>query len=518
MTGVQTCALPICLAKDASGQFRVIRNGRLGQMTSYSGASQFELMPGDLIVADARLSQLGQRATKEKQESAESVQVGFVNLIDRPVVLKLKREHASVSEILSIMRQDPALASQVKVVVPSSQRGQSQSGPETPLASETVLIFPSGSVKTERLAMLPEPYMLKRESDVSSPSRESTQPSAPRANLTPDVNQVPPSQPSVRSWSDSVPIPQSSRPISRSDESSPRIVTEAPLPPADVSANAQRGGGVRGAPRRPAEDQKVRDSEGTLAPPADEIPDEAPAPPPLLKDYVQQRHISEAKKNAADKAKLTADDLDVADSAAEKAEPGWSVWPLMLTTGVGLLALIGFGVSLRRRSQAAAASLPIAMTPPQPVPPAIRNSQTVPRRDLLDAIIDDQLPLNEEHVAFMSPMQFHGRPQPPKTIRMDQRHSLPRPHAPAIATVRGQGVEASDLGPSIEKTPLPVVPSTVRTATQRIRIDRNAATGAGTSVSGTTRPQPQPSSSGSLDRALSAVQKQTSQKREGRDV
>ena len=48
------------LAKDASGQFRVIRNGRPGQTTSYSGATQFELMAGDLIIADAQPSLLGQ--------------------------------------------------------------------------------------------------------------------------------------------------------------------------------------------------------------------------------------------------------------------------------------------------------------------------------------------------------------------------------------------------------------------------------------------------------------------------
>ncbi|TXT31219.1 MAG: putative Protease-1 (PRT1) protein [Planctomycetota bacterium] len=278
------------LAKDASGQFRVIRNGRPGQMTSYSGAAKFELMPGDLIVADARPSQLGQRATKEKLTSAESVQIGFVNLLDRPVVLKLKSEHARVSEILSIMRQDQGLASQIKIVVPSSQRGQAQPGPEMPLVSETVLIFPPSSVKSERLAMLPEPYMLKRESDVPSPSGDSTEPPAPRANLSPDVTQAPRSQPSVRSWSDSTPLPQSSRPISRSDDLSPQLVAEAPPPPADVSATPHRSGGVRGAPRRTAQDQITRDSEGTLAPPAEEIPDEAAAPPPLLKDYVQRRN------------------------------------------------------------------------------------------------------------------------------------------------------------------------------------------------------------------------------------
>ncbi|TXT31220.1 MAG: hypothetical protein FD138_2193 [Planctomycetota bacterium] len=173
---------------------------------------------------------------------------------------------------------------------------------------------------------------------------------------------------------------------------------------------------------------------------------------------------------------------------------------------------------MRRRSTAAASSLPMVMTPTQPAPSAIQKSQSVPRRDLLDAIIDNQLPLTEERVSFASPMQFHGRPQPPKTIRMDQRHPLPKPHAPVTAVVRGQGAEVSDQRPSIEKTLPPVAPRMARTATQKIRIDRNTATGTGPSVSAMTRPTPQQSPSGSLDRALSAVQKQTAQKREEHDT
>lgn len=504
------------LAKDASGQFRIIRNGRPGQMTSYSGAAQFELMPGDLIVADARPSQLSQRATNAKQTSGESVQVGFVNLIDRPVVLKLKSEHASVAEILSIMRQDPGLASQIKIVVPSSHRGHAQPGPETQLVSETVLIFPPSSVKTDRIAMLPEPYMLKRESGASSPSSNATPPTAPRANLSPDVTQAPRSQPSVGSWPDSTPLPQSSQPISRSNDFSPQTEAEVPAPPADGNMPPNRGSGVRGAPRRPTQDQSARDSEMTLAPPAEETPDNAAAPPPLLKDYVQRRHLSEAKQDIADKGKLTVDDLDDAVAVPDKANSGWSIWPLMVTAGVGLLALVGFGLALRRRSPATAPGSPITTTPTPSS--TIQKSQSVPRRDLLDAIIDNQLPLTEERVPFASPMQFHGRPQPPKTIRMDQRHPLPKPHSPAITATKGQGADPSDQRATVEATSTPVAPRTAWMATQRIRIDRDTNIGAGPSVPPMTRPAPQQSSSGSLDRALSAVQRQAAQKREEHDA
>ena len=91
-------------------------------------------------------------------------------------MLKLKREHASVYEILALMRQDEGLASQIKIIAPPNQRS-AQTRPDLPLASETVLIFTPNTVRAARLAPLPEPFMLKRdtEEDQSSPSRDANQ-------------------------------------------------------------------------------------------------------------------------------------------------------------------------------------------------------------------------------------------------------------------------------------------------------------------------------------------------------
>ena len=546
------------LAKDSSEQFRIIRNGRPGQMTSYSGAAQFELMPGDLIVADARSSQIGQRASMSKQPSGESVQIGFVNLIDRPVVLKLRSEHASVSEILSIMRQDQGMASQIKVVAPSSQRGQPQPGPETSLVSETVLIFPPNSVKTERLAMLPEPYMLKREKDSAVDPRDggqpqdSGQPSAPRGNLSPNVTQTPRSRSSAGNWSDSSPLPQSSQRISQPSVSAPQVLADAPPPPAEFNTSPMRVGGVRGTPRRAASAQVqiARDSNMPLAPPAEEtipsprdlptpeaIQDNAPVPelldpvpsadkrraaePSLLKDHGQRRHVALAKEDD-NSIKLTADDLDV-ETATTKERSSWSIWPPILTAGIGLLALFGFSMSLRRRTSAATMSSPTEITPAQSAPSTVRTASATPRRDLLSAIIDNQLPTNEEPVPLAATMQFHGRPQPPKTIRMDSRHPLPRPHSPAAAEVRNLGSEVRTQEPRVEMNTTTPAPRIAATATQKFRIDRNVATGSSTSVTPVTKPAPHQPLSGSLDRALSAVQKQSMQKpsnqqREERDA
>ncbi len=537
------------LAKDASGQFRVIRNGRPGPTTSYSGAVQFELMAGDLIIADAQPSQIGQRATNAKAASDDSVQIGFVNLVDRPVVLKLRNERASVQEILATMGQDQSLASQIKIVAPSSQRFQGQPRSDAKLVSETVLIFPPNAVKkSAALESLPEPYKLKRDADTPTPSRDTTQPYPPRGNLSPDVTQSPRSQPSVRAWSDSTPLPQSAQPISQPSVEPSEEVADVPPPPAEEVAASKRPSGVRGTPRRTATapDRIGRDSNMLHAPPAegstpsprdvpstDVVQDNAPAPelndstpfdddsrtaePSLLNAKGKKRPIQLAKDDESNDTTLTAADLDEAEAAADKAGSSWSIWPPILTAGIGLLALIGFSLSLRRRTQSTAQPSQDATT--RPMPTATRNPQSVPRRALLDEIIDDQLPLTEEQVPFASPMQFHGRPQPPKTIRMDQRHALPKPHSVRVPSseFRVPSSTSRNHELDVETPPPPAESRTAATATQKFRIDRTGVAGTESKIVSTTaKMSSQQTTGGPLDRALSAVQKQSLQKREER--
>ena len=547
------------LAKNASGQFRIIRNGRPGQMTSYSGAAKFELMPGDLVVADGQFAQPAMYGTEPKKTSNDSVQVGFVNLIDRPVVLKLRRENATVLEILSIMRQDQSLASQIKVITPPSQRGNSQPRPDAALASEVVLIFPPNSVKTDRLATLPDPFKLKRDAEPLAQPSDAVQPQSPRGNISPDVispdvTQSSRSRPAVGSWLDSTPLPQAAQPVSQPSVPESEEFAEAPPPPADETAAAKRTSGVRGTSRRaaPIQDRVTRDTDMVQAPPAegstpepsdvpttDVVQDTAPAPkrmnslladdddqtakPSLLNTPSKKRHIQQSKDHAESDSVLTAADLEEADAVAKKVGSSWSIWPPILAAGVGLIALIGFSLSLRRRTQAAVQNLPVAMSPPQPMPPVIRHpqpAQSAQRRELLDAIIDNQLPLIEEHVPLASPMQFHGRPQPPKTIRLDQRHPLPKPHSPNESDVRSQRPEVRGQADEIEPSTTLSGSRTAATATQKFRIDRSGATENGTTIpsANSARASSHRPVSGTLDRALSAVQKQALQNRKERDA
>lgn len=392
------------LAKDASGQLRVIRNGRPGQSTSYAAASYFELLPGDLVISDAQVTRNSSSGTTRSGDSASAqsgvatrqsapshVQIGFINLLDRPVVLKLRAENANIPNILAMMRQDQGLASEIKIVPPAGQ-GQRFQNPnqlrfDSSLPSETVLIFPQNAVAAERLEHLPEPTMLKANQDnnEANPSPQQT----PPAKISPDISS------------------QFSMPSASETDSA---VTYIPPPPTFGEENAQpsnsaplRIGGVRSSTR----DQISRDSDMVLAPPAEGVPspidrhqsgasnqqsvgafptrevpasnfihenDSATAPrandtwnedtnqsaePSRLRASREHRAITDVTGKGAvgddgfaEIAPNLDANIDEANNAKATIAAAWSIWPPILTAGVGLIALLGFSWSLRRRTQA----------------------------------------------------------------------------------------------------------------------------------------------------------------------
>jgi len=603
------------LAKDASGQLRVIRNGRPGQSTSYAAAAYFELLPGDLIISDAQVtrnssfgstrsgdSASAQSGAASRQASSSYVQIGFVNLLDRPVVLKLKAENANIPAILAMMRQDPGLASEVKIVPPSGQ-GQRFQNPnqqrfDASLPSETVLIFPPNAVATERLEHLPEPTKLKTDQDVDDANQSPQR--TPPAQISPDV--------SLRQSTLRTPEVESA-------------VTYVPPPPtfSDESAQEsrfapQRVGGVRSSTR----DQISRDTNMVLAPPADGVPvpfdpnqtgtsrdqsvgsyptrevpasnlthetdsPEAPrasdslwneetnqkAEPSRLKAPREHRAITEVNG----KGKLSDDafdeiapnddaNADVASDSKPVIAAAWSIWPPILTAGVGLIALLGFSWSLRcrtqseweqpkrprpdhdynrvtappvqeSRSQAASLQREIVASPasvPSPVETQFNNAlptTAAGKQSLLDSLINNQLPMTEEKVKFASPLQFHGRPATPKNLRLDQGHEVPKPHTPNVApqpTARpaeasNEFVSTTDstgaarkfrVDQSTPPTSKPVsrfVPAKRAEVTASKTTSINIPSVSSSTASPSGRPVAVPvAARGPLDRALSAVQ------------
>jgi SLBB domain len=144
------------ITRDADGNARVFRGARLAERLFVASSESSMLYPGDLILIDRRAT--GQSASKVSSNS--EVQIGFLNLIDRPVVMKMPGDQASLARIVEFLRQPPELVEQVQIVGPSRKNVRRSADPQRDavlLTSGTVLIFPKRSVRLASVPPLPDP-------------------------------------------------------------------------------------------------------------------------------------------------------------------------------------------------------------------------------------------------------------------------------------------------------------------------------------------------------------------------
>ncbi|MBT4866557.1 MAG: hypothetical protein HON53_15755 [Planctomycetaceae bacterium] len=149
----------------ANGYLRIIRNGPNGVQASYATGRDFQLRRGDVVVAirktglainprsvDQR-SGISNDANAGDESPPTHVQLAFVNLTDRPVVLRMRRENASVGRILELLGHSPNLAQTVRVI--SHAETPHFTSADQQLASESVLVFDSAVIRRDRLPELP---------------------------------------------------------------------------------------------------------------------------------------------------------------------------------------------------------------------------------------------------------------------------------------------------------------------------------------------------------------------------
>jgi SLBB domain len=159
------------MTAQADGNARVFRGARIAQQLFLASSDSVVLSPRDLVVVERRV---GLRSDESRRRSprdttapplagarGEEVQIGFLNLVDRPVVMTFAREQALPARILACLRQPAELLAEVRVVAPdprtaSSPGGEAIAGADL-LDSGTVLIFPARRVQLASLPPLPDP-------------------------------------------------------------------------------------------------------------------------------------------------------------------------------------------------------------------------------------------------------------------------------------------------------------------------------------------------------------------------
>jgi hypothetical protein len=161
------------MTAEANDNARVFRGGRVVQQLYLASSESVALSPRDLVVVERRARPRSADMPRRPRGATtapppggarvEEVQIGLVNLVDRPVVMTLSREETSLARILERLRQPAELLADVQVVASdprgaalASARAEADPGVEL-LQSGTVLIFPARRVELASLPPLPEP-------------------------------------------------------------------------------------------------------------------------------------------------------------------------------------------------------------------------------------------------------------------------------------------------------------------------------------------------------------------------
>ena len=474
------------LTADASGNVRIIRYGRAGQQTFYSPTNQFALMPGDLIIVDSQKSSGTHRqfGTPSANTQSEAAQIGVVGLIDRPVVLKVRSQHANLPAMLSLLGQSAELAEDTKVIEPPAAGLRRETSDERQLPTGTVLVLDPLSVRPTGIPDLPAVHTLQA-AVVQTP----TEVGAPETNKQ-DESQHAPWSPDAAAMARTVspllsaPGRLASRPNENADSSTtvpplaqgpaktPKRLTQvAPPPPEQTGDSADEP--------LPFAVSDQPDSPQPESPPAALAEEKTSAPSTATPDsdekLAEKTAQTETKTAAAPVTapKTTVPPAPVPQDVAtnekpdyrlvetgygpsnETADLGWQYAPLAL---VGLAAIILTISWLQSQvgplliSQAAKATVPtptvtaqssakpaVALPERRIDTPAVQSTAESERTDrslqLLEALIHNAVEIQESPPQLPTGIEIFGKTSGNLYYRIDARSEVPAPHLDLVAEI-----------------------------------------------------------------------------------
>lgn len=161
--------------RDASMAVRIIRSGRFRQTEIFSAKNDSRLMPGDLLIvettqmtttkgtpryADSRRSQTI-HADYQRGTPRVGIQIALINVVDYPLVLRLRPEQANASQLIQSLGQPMSLLARARIITPDVPgRMTSDLAKQAPrLENGSVLVFEPGAVNRDRIPVtLPRPF------------------------------------------------------------------------------------------------------------------------------------------------------------------------------------------------------------------------------------------------------------------------------------------------------------------------------------------------------------------------
>jgi len=161
--------------QDASMAVRIIRSGRFRQTEIFSEKNDSPLMPGDLLIvettrkaavegasraADSRNAQTV-HADYQRGTPRVGIQIALINVVDYPLVLRLRPDQANVSQLIQSLGQPMSLLARTRIITPDVPgRKTSDLAKQAPiLENGSVIVFEPGGVNRDRLPItLPPPF------------------------------------------------------------------------------------------------------------------------------------------------------------------------------------------------------------------------------------------------------------------------------------------------------------------------------------------------------------------------
>lgn len=144
------------LSERASPMVRVVRGQRVVQRVALHAAAQDTLQAGDLIIVDAQ----PQRKDVTEPAADAGVQLAFLGVADRPVIVKVHSSQARADLIVQMLGQSPDLLRDLRMIPPPNQNFEPQENGaprSAPLLREgSVLLFDPQRIAAGEVRDLPE--------------------------------------------------------------------------------------------------------------------------------------------------------------------------------------------------------------------------------------------------------------------------------------------------------------------------------------------------------------------------
>lgn len=416
-----------------SRNIKSFRNGRPGPQTFYTQDSQFVVMQGDILAAGRRADYGADRSGRQngsvQSMPVEPSQVVVQGIADRPVLLELPQNMASIPGLFALLHQDRNPARRIAVYPPNSAPFSytAQNTQPVPLESGTIVMFDPQTVMRDGIPPLPPVANARRAESQQEQTSQFTPPTGPKVLITPASQtsslEMPTSHPeSVGVANRGEQHHHASHFDSESNATSPKFHHTSrsemvrPSEVTDVAVASTVSGPMLGS--EPAASEL-------------KFPGSAEVESPRLSRVEEPSILDE--ETAADKEAIANDPILKSESIAEsltltrkkESDSGsrraseFPIWLVMAITGIGVFCIAGLVILLRDMQQF------------KKIVIETRNSQSI-----LDQLVRGELPLHEETVEPAHTQHFTGRPGlSARRYRSDEAHQsteeerwVPQPH------------------------------------------------------------------------------------------